>query len=94
VSASDLQELLDAVPGGIVEYGERGSSRTAATASTYADVDLHDSVAVRAKFAEVVKETMTEDNLEYAAAIQVAAKKHPELAQAYHNRSPVSGPTA
>ena len=81
VAASDLQGLLDKITtGGIVEYGERGSSRK--EDSTFI-TDLKDTSAVRKDFSELVKEVMTEDGMTYEKALSIAAKKEPELFEAY-----------
>jgi hypothetical protein len=81
VASSDLQGLLDKITtGGIVEYGERGSSRKADESFI---TDLKDTRAVRKDFSELVKEVMTEDGMTYEKALSIAAKKEPDLFEAY-----------
>jgi hypothetical protein len=83
---SDFEAVLSTVMGseGIVDFAETGSSVTD-------DLPLQ-SGNPRIAFAELIKRVI-EDNdgeLEYADAVREAAKKNPELAEAYRNYKPAA----
>jgi signal peptide peptidase SppA len=77
----DLGELVTAVAtGGTVQYGESGSSSTG---------DLDTSDDPRLMFAQKVQEIQEKDELSYTAAVDIAAKAHPEMFRAYRDNLPV-----
>jgi hypothetical protein len=77
--------------GGFVEYGERGSARTRDTDFGSYDTATAEGVRnVRQIFAAKVTEIQKQDNLEFKAALTEAAKRYPELAQAYQQAVPTS----
>jgi signal peptide peptidase SppA len=82
---SDLGELLDAVASqaAIVTYGEVGSSRMQSTDVASGDVVTGDFTVDRQRFTELVREAMTQDNLDQTAAIAHVSQTHPQLATAY-----------
>jgi hypothetical protein len=75
--------LKSIVQGGIVEFGEIGSSSEEALP----DVDTNTAVGLagaRKLFAEVVSRVQKENpELDYLGAVAEASKKHPDLAQSY-----------
>lgn len=72
----DLDELLKNIgDNGIVEFGERGSSRAKDTKAVNENPKL--------AFSEVVGELMKEDGMLYAQAVKEAARREPELFAAY-----------
>lgn len=76
VSHKDLKELLDLIGDkGIVDYSEHGSSRT--------DSNRDFSEDPKIAFSEAVGDVMEKDELEYEAAVHVAAQKYPKLYDAY-----------
>lgn len=72
-------EVIDTIAdeGGLVEFGERGSSRV--DADSLNTTPEHPRIA----FAEKVKEVMVNDELDYGAAVTEASKRYPDLAKAY-----------
>ena len=82
-STTDLDELLKNIgDNGIVEFGERGSSR----AKDVKPINENPKLA----FSEVVGELMQEDGMIYAQAVKEAARREPELFAAYRNSTPLS----
>lgn len=83
ISMADFEKCITAITqGGIVEYGEQGSSIETLTP----DIDITTATGVAASrklFAERVAEIQKSDSLDYMAAIKVAAEKYPDLAAAY-----------
>lgn len=82
-SHSDLEKLLDHIGGnGIVDYSEKGSARERETrrVPTTGSTGGNDD---RQAFSALVQEVMEEDQLDYSAAIKEAAKRDPELFEAY-----------
>jgi hypothetical protein len=78
--------------GGFVEYGERGSSRVRDHDIGSYDTATAEGVKnIRQVFAQKVTEIQKQDNLEFSAALTEAAKRYPELAQAYQQAVPTSG---
>lgn len=76
VDASDLKELLDLIGDkGIVDYSEHGSSRNIEGRIRSEDPKI--------AFSEAVLEIQEKDELTYENAITVAARKYPELYEAY-----------
>lgn len=76
--SADLSDLLGAIANdGIVEYGERGSSRSVE------QMPIAESGNQREAFAARVKEIMESDNLDRDAAIKMAAERFPEEFAAY-----------
>jgi len=77
----DLKQLVETVATGGVQLGEIGSSRVDET------VDVVQATGNRVKdrkaFADKVSQLMTEDNLNQKDAMLEAAKRYPELAEAY-----------
>lgn len=82
-SHEDLSELLTltASKDAIVEWGEKGSSRSEDKSD--AVTPTNNFAEDRKKFAELVRSAMTEDNLSRDAAIAHVSEQHPELAKAY-----------
>ena len=79
--------------GGFVEYGERGSARTRDTDLGSYDTATAEGVKnIRVVFAQKVSEIQKSDKLEFSAALTEAARRYPELAQAYQRAVPVSNP--
>lgn len=77
----DLRNLLDLIGDkGIVDYSEHGSSRTLTDKQWNEDPKI--------AFSEAVQAVMTEDDLQYEAAITVAKGKFPELYEAYQRAIP------
>jgi len=73
--------------GGIVDYTEKGS----AAAPETVEVDLTTPQGIAAgkqKFADLVASIQADDKLEYMAAISEAARREPELAQAWRMALP------
>jgi hypothetical protein len=81
VTTADLSELMEVIGSdkGIVDYDEVGSSRT-----TENRIDGHPAKA----FAEKVVEIQEADKLDYSDAVAEAAKRHPDMFEAYR-KSPV-----
>jgi hypothetical protein len=80
-TTADLSELMELIGSdkGIVDYQETGSSRT----------DEVKNVGNPGKaFSEKVVELQESDKLEYAAAVQEAMKRYPDLFQAYRDTVP------
>jgi signal peptide peptidase SppA len=81
LDAEGLKSLIETVAKGGVEMGEIGSSRMDET------VDVAQATGNRQQdrkaFADKVSQLMTEDNLDRKAATSEAAKRYPELAEAY-----------
>lgn len=74
--------------GGMVEYGERGSSLEADRDEFAVDVTTATGLAnARKLFAAKVAEIQESDSLDYQAAIVQAAKKYPQLAEVYRTTS-------
>lgn len=72
----DLKELLDLIGDkGIVDYSERGSNRSESRHEFSEDPRL--------AFSEAVADVMKKDELEYEAAMHVAATKYPTLYDNY-----------
>lgn len=73
---ADLKKLLDLIGDrGIVDYSEHGSTRTAEGKVFSEDP--------KQAFHEAITAAMTEDNLTYEAAMEVAKIKHPDMYDAY-----------
>lgn len=86
-TVADFEEAINAVMhGGILEYGEIGSSL-----SNEVDEIPNNIADIRSAFALKVAEIQKADNLEYRAAIDEAAKRYPELAAAYNSAVPSVG---
>jgi phage I-like protein len=82
--ASDVREVLDAIANdGIVDYKEHGSSRGT-------EDFVPKSTDPRMAFSEAVEDIMKKDDMEYEAAIRVAAEKHPDLYAEYLGRIPAT----
>lgn len=81
-SQADLKSLLDAVASkeAVVDWSEGGSGRSDSTERATPSSDF---VADRKRFAELVKQAQTEDNLSQQAAIAHVSEQNPELAEAY-----------
>lgn len=82
-SLADFENAVTCITqGGMVNYGEGGSSRepelTVIDTSNAAGVN-----SVRQQFAALVSQIQTEDKLEYKPAIEEAARRNPDLAEAY-----------
>lgn len=77
--ADDLRDLVLTVATGVVEYGEKGSSRVKEATG----IDLTDRKAVRDRAAELVKTRMEEDGLDHKRAARLVFQENPDLAQAY-----------
>lgn len=78
---ADLKKLLDLIGDkGIVDYSETGSSRSLTDKQWNEDPKI--------AFSEAVQAVMTEDNLEYEGAINIAKVKFPELYEAYQRAIP------
>lgn len=87
LTGDELATLINTVASesGTVEMGERGSSRT----TEPVDVNGGTVLETRNAFADLVKNVMEEDKLEYGAAVKEAARRDPALFEAYqgaHNR--------
>jgi uncharacterized protein DUF6582/Mu-like prophage I protein len=80
-TTADLSELMETIGSdkGIVDFSETGSSRTNDN-----KIDGHPAKA----FAEKVVEIQEADKLDYRDAVAEAAKRHPEMFEAYR-KSPV-----
>lgn len=83
-SLEDFETAIRAIThGGVVEYGERGSTREGDEDLTF-DVSTATGVQrARQLFASKVVEIQEKDQLEYRAAVAQATKQYPELAKAY-----------
>ena len=81
-TTDDLKSLLDAVTSdtAVVEYDEKGSSRSDETATV---APINDVQKDRQAFANLVRQAMQEDNLTREKAIEHVSTQHPELARAY-----------
>lgn len=83
ITPTDVADVLDTIAdGGIVEFGEKGSSRTRSTFSAESDNP-------RKAFAELVTTIQNEDKLSYADAVTEAAKREPAMFDAYRVARPV-----
>lgn len=83
LSVADLGEVLDMIADdGIVEFSEKGSSRSR-------DSFTPQSENPRKAFAELVAKLQEDDKLSYGDAVTEAAKRDPELFAAYHVARPV-----
>lgn len=74
--------ILAITQNGTLEYGERGTSAE----GELPEFDTNSATgiaALRQLFASKVAEVMQADKLEYAAAVQEASKRYPDLAKAY-----------
>jgi len=81
----ELQSLLDHIAAnGIVEYGERGSTREVES-RVNPNSGSRGGSEDRQAFAALVEEVMEEDKLEMKDAVLVAAKRDPELYAAYRS---------
>jgi hypothetical protein len=85
VTSEDFEECIKTiVNGGIVQFGELGSN---ATDDDIPEIDTNSATGVAAArklFAEVVAKTQREnEGMDYNKALAEAAKKHPDLAEAY-----------
>jgi len=82
-SHEDLEGLVDKLSDktAIVEFGELGSGRTKDEDGR--ELPTRNFQEDRARFAELVRTAMTEDNLDRNAAIAHVSETNPELAQAY-----------
>jgi hypothetical protein len=76
----DFEDLMNAMHDekALVEVGERGSDRTE-------EIKFTETDNPRKAFSEAVTAIMEQDELDYEAAVRIAAEKHPELAAAYQN---------
>ena len=84
-SHTELQSLLDHIAAnGIVEYGERGSTREKES-RVIPEGGSKGGGEDRQAFSALVEEIMEEDSLEMKDAIVVAAKRDPELYAAYRS---------
>lgn len=88
VTLVDFEDAIKTiVNGGLVDFSENGSRRDneeiEINTTTAAGV-----AAARKLFAEKVSEIQTQDKLEYDVALAEAAKRYPELAQAYSQTVP------
>ena len=81
-SVQSLGELLNAVIAqeAVVTYGEVGSTRTSEASDTGVSGDFKKD---RETFTNLVRQAMTEDNLDRDAALAHVAQSHPDLARAY-----------
>lgn len=87
-SLAQFESLMKSVAhGGTVTFGEVGSARVRETVN-FGTSSAEDVKNLRETFATVVKEVMTEDGLDFKAALQVAAKRYPDLAEAYRTTTP------
>ncbi len=77
----DLKNLIETISIGTVQQGEVGSSRFDDTVVVVAPTGNRQQD--RLLFTRQVTQLMTEDNLDQKSAMQEAAKRFPELAQAY-----------
>jgi hypothetical protein len=86
----DLGEVLTLLPESIVEYGERGSSRSEPVkgSSTSTTTDA------RKLFAEIVSEIAIKDEKSWADAVSIAAATHPDEFEAYQNATHANVPPA
>lgn len=82
-TAADFENTITAITqGGIVDFSEQGSTKPRDLVEV--DTNTPGGVAnARKLFAEKVVEIQAADKLEYAAAINAASLKYPELAAAY-----------
>lgn len=87
-TAADFEKCVTTiVNGGIVDYSEQGSDL--ARDLIQIDTSTPGGIAnARRAFADKVVEVMSDDKLEYDAALEVAAKKWPDLAAAYRTPMP------
>jgi len=93
-SVEDFERCIHTVTqGGLVEYGERGSSRAPSELNGDYNLNLGTTEGIsntRKMFAARVKEIQMQDNLDFKAALNVAAQKYPDLYKAYVNAVPVN----
>jgi hypothetical protein len=82
-----VKELVETISkNGIVDYGNKGSSREDVAALVDDDeVPAGDMRVVRKAFAEKVTELMKKDEIPYESALSLAADKFPKLADAYRS---------
>lgn len=73
---NDLREILEAIPNGIVDYTEHGSSRVPATTLT-------ETGDPKKAFSELVASIAEKDEVPWEKAIEMAAKQDPDLFKAY-----------
>jgi signal peptide peptidase SppA len=79
-TVNDLTNLLTMAATNLVPRGERGSSRSPESTSTVPTGNVTED---RKAFAQLVKNAMTEDNMDQDAAIAHVSQQHPDLARAY-----------
>jgi hypothetical protein len=84
---ADLEALLTTfTAGGVVDYGEQGSSRGGNTDNATAGVQPTGNTREdRQAFANIVKTRMTEDKLDRTTALALVSQDNPELAVAYQS---------
>ena len=80
-SPVDLKQVIEIVSAGGVQLGEMGSSRYDDTVDAVQPTGNRQQD--RIAFTDKVTQLMTEDSLDRKAAIAEAAKRYPELAEAY-----------
>lgn len=87
----DFTGFVDTVMnGGILEYGERGSTVDDPNAGD-TDVTPTNVTSIRKKFSEKVDVVVARDTskeLDYRACVAIAAKENPELYRAYSGQNP------
>jgi hypothetical protein len=94
VTAADFEDVIKTITsGGIVQYGENGSSRIKdedqVIVNTSSMAGLQNARKLFAeKIGEVQAEHKDDPNFSYAMAINEAAKRHPDLADAYQMAAP------
>lgn len=78
-SVADLTEILDSIAEtGLVDYSTKGSAR-------FVERHVENADAGKA-FSQCVEEVMTNDNLDYGAAVKVAAQRYPAEFSAYREK--------
>jgi len=77
-SLDELGEILTMLPNSIVEFGERGSSRTK-------DFKGSNENDARKDFAEIVSEIAAKDKKSWNEALSIAAQTHPDEFEAYRD---------
>jgi len=90
---ADFEETVTAITSGVVEYGERGSSRPVdedqLTIDTRTQGGLNGARKLFAeKVAQVQKEHKDDEKYTYMDALEEAATKYPEIAAAYRMSAP------
>lgn len=86
-TVEDFENCIKVMVSGVVDYGEHGSSKLPDDPAPLDTTTAQGVANARQLFADKVSEIMTADSLEYSAAMAEAAKRYPDLANAYRATS-------